>query len=181
MNISLDGYCDHTAMNADDDLHQHYADLLRNAGVALYGRKTYELMTYWKSVVENPTGNSATDDFAAVIDSIHKIVYSRTLRTVDWRNTEIKHEIVDDEINSLKQQGDKDILVGSPSLIVQLANRGLVDEFQLGIQPTILGSGRLQLFDKITDRIDLTLTGTKIFGSGAAFHVYEPTVRPDPE
>ena len=173
MNMTLDGFCDHTAMTADDEIHQHYSDLIKNSGPLLYGRITFQLMEYWRSVVENPTGNKATDDFAVSIDNAHKIVFSRTLESVDWKNTELKREVVKDEILELKQQAGKDILVGSPSLIVQLAQLGLVDEFQLGVQPIILGSG-LTLFKNITDRIDLKLLKTKTFGCGAVFFYYEP-------
>lgn len=176
MNMTLDGYCDHTAMIADDEIHQHYTDLLRSADTVIYGRKTFGLMEYWRSVLANPTGNKTTDDFAAAIDEIRKIVYSRTLESADWRNTEVKREIVREEILELKDQGDKDLLVGSPSLIEQLGNLGLIDEYQLGVQPTVVGSG-LTLFKDITDRINLKLLETKSFGCGAVFLYYEPTER----
>ena len=176
MNMTLDGFCDHTAMSADDEIHQHYTDLLRSGDTVLYGRKTFQLMEYWKSVVENPTGNKSTDDFAAAIDDIQKIVYSRTLESVDWRNTELKNELVNDEILKLKQQPSRDIFVGSPSLILATAQLGLVDEFQLAIHPTVVGSG-LPLFKNITDRIDLKLLKTKTFGCGAVIHYYEPTIK----
>src|SRR5712671_4897713 len=113
MNITLDGFCDHTAMIADDEIHQHYSDVISDAGAVLYGRITYQLMEYWKSVVENPTGNKATDEFALSIDNVSKIVYSRTLKAVDWKNTELKNEVVKEEIVGLKQQAGKDVLVGS--------------------------------------------------------------------
>lgn len=173
MNITLDGFCDHTAMIADDEIHQHYTELLSNADTVIYGRITYQLMEYWKTVLENPTRNKATDDFAAAIDNISKIVYSRTLESVDWKNTELKSEVVKEDILSLKQLPGKDIVVGSPGLILALTQLGLVDEYQLGVQPTVIGSG-LQLFKNITDRIDLKLIKTKTFSCGAVFLYYEP-------
>jgi dihydrofolate reductase len=173
MNMTLDGFCDHTAMIADEEIHQHYTELLCNADTIIYGRITYQLMEYWKSVLENPTGNKAMDDFAVAIDNISKIVYSRTLESVDWKNTELKREIIKDEILELKQKADRDLLVGSPSLIVALMQLGLVDEYQLGVQPTVIGSG-LSLFKNITDRVDLKLLRTKTFGCGAVFLYYEP-------
>jgi dihydrofolate reductase len=176
MNMTLDGFCDHTAMVADDEIHQHYTDLLRGADAVIYGRKTYQLMEYWRSVVENPTGNKATDDFAVAIDNIQKIVYSRKLKSVDWKNTELKNEIVKEEILELKKTSDKDILVGSPSLIVALANLDLVDEFQLGVQPTVVGSG-LPLFRNIRGRIDVRLVKRRSFDCGAIVLCYEPTTR----
>jgi dihydrofolate reductase len=174
MNMTLDGFCDHTSMTADDEIHQHYADLLRDADTIIYGRITYQLMEYWRSVVENPTGNKATDDFAMTIDNISKIVYSRTLESVDWKNTELKKEIVKEEILDLKQQEGKDILVGSPGLIVALGKLGVIDEYQISIHPTVVGSG-LPLFKNISDRIDLKLLKTKTFGCGAVIHFYQTT------
>jgi len=172
MNMTLDGFCDHTAGIADEEIHQHYTELLKNSDAVLYGRITYQLMEYWKPFVENPTGNKAEDDFAAAIDNISKIVFSRTLEGVDWRNTELKKEIVKEEILELKQRAGKDLLVGSPSLIVALTKLGLIDEYQLGVQPTVIGSG-LVLCKNIKDRIDLKLLRTKTFGCGAVFLYYE--------
>src|SRR6476660_6208952 len=94
MNMTLDGFCDHTAMIADDELHLHYNDLLRNAHTLIYGRITYQLMeSYWPTIVEHPTGNDPTDEFAVLIDNISKIVFSRTLDKVDWKHTELKKEV----------------------------------------------------------------------------------------
>lgn len=173
MNMSLDGCCDHTAMSADDEIHDHYTDLLRNADTAIYGRKTYHLMEYWRSVAENPTGNRATDEFAVVMDMIRKIVYSRTLESVDWESAEIKRELVKEEIEELKRQDGKSILIGSPSMIDALAKLGLVDEFQISVHPVVVGSG-LRLFKDISERIDLHLLKTKTFDCGAVTLYYEP-------
>jgi dihydrofolate reductase len=135
MNMTLDGFCDHTAMIADDEIHQHYNDLLSNADTLIYGRKTYQLMeSYWPSVVKNPTGNKPMNDFAVLIDNISKIVYSRTLKNVSWKNTTLKKEIIKKEVLELKQQAGKNILVGSPSLIVAFSQLDLIDEYQLGVQ-----------------------------------------------
>src|SRR6185503_55700 len=175
INMTLDGFCDHTAGIADDELHQHYNEILSNADILLYGRITYQLMeSYWPTVVKNPTGNKPTDEFAVLIDNISKIVFSRTLKNVDWKNTKLKKEVIKEEILELKQHAGKNILVGSPSLIVALAQLDLIDEYQLGVQPIVLGSG-LPLFKNITDRIDLKLLKTKTFGCGAVMVYYEPT------
>ncbi|MEO8650247.1 MAG: dihydrofolate reductase family protein [Acidobacteriota bacterium] len=174
MNMTLNGVCDHTAMIAGDEIHQHYTLLLRDANTIIYGRKTFELMEYWKTVLENPTGIPAMDDFADAIDQIGKIVYSRTVDKVDWQNTELKREIVPDEISALKDQDGKSILVGSPSMIIALMNLGLIDEIQLSIHPTVVGHG-LQLFTDVSDRVDLKLFKTKTFGCGAVTHVYQVT------
>ena len=174
MNMTLDGYCDHTLGIADDEIHQHYADLLKSADAVLYGRKTFGLMEYWRSVVENPTGTPATDEFAAAIDGVRKVVFSRTLEQVDWRNTELKREIVAEEIVAIKEEAAKDVFVGSPSMIVQLTNLGLIDEYQIAIIPTIAGRG-LTLFRDIIKQVDLKLQRTKAFGCGVAIHYYETT------
>jgi len=173
INMSLDGYCDHTAMTADDEIHEHYNDLLRNAGVLIYGRTTYQLMEdFWPSIVEIPTGNRPIDEFAVLIDEIPKIVFSRTLKSVEWRNTILRKEINTEEILGLKQQDGKDIVIGSPGLIVAFAQLDMIDGYQLCVHPTIVGSG-LTLFKNIKERIDLKLIKTKTFGCGAVVHYYE--------
>src|SRR4030095_12572678 len=174
MNMTLDGFCDHTAMIADDEIHEHYNELLGSADTLIYGRITYQLMeSYWPSVVKNPTGNKPIDDFAVLIDNISKIVYSRTLKNVVWKNTEFKREIIKEEVLDIKQKTGKNIIVGSPSLIVAFTQLDLIDEYQLCVQPIILGKG-LTLFKNISDRINLKLLKTKIFGSGAIALYYEP-------
>ena len=174
INMTLDGFCDHTAGIADEELHQHYNDLLRNADTLLYGRITYQLMeSYWPSVVKNPTGNKPIDEFAVLIDNISKWVFSRTLRKVTWKNTALKNEVTKEEILELKRQEGKIILVGSPTLIITMAQLNLIDEYQLAIHPIILGRG-LPLFKNIRDKINLTLLKTKTFGSGVAALYYEP-------
>ncbi len=171
--MTLDGFCDHTAVNADDELHQHYNDLLRNAGILIYGRITYQLMeSFWPAVVKNPTGNKPIDEFAVLIDDIPKIVFSRTLKNVDWKNTILKKEIIKAEILELKQQEGKPIFVGSPSLIVNLAQLDVIDEYQICVHPIILGNG-LPLFKNIRNRIDLKLLNTKTLASGAVVLYYE--------
>jgi dihydrofolate reductase len=174
INMSLDGYCDHTSMNADEEIHDHFTELIRSGDVILYGRTTYQLMEYWKTVVENPTGERSMDDFAAAIDSIQKIVYSRTLENVDWKNTELRREVDKDEILELKQQPGRDIFVGSPSMIVTFGNLGLIDEYHLVLHPAVVGSG-LTLFKNIADRIDLKLVRTKPFSGGALALYFETT------
>jgi dihydrofolate reductase len=160
-------------MTADEEIHQHYSDALNNAGTLIYGRITYQLMeSYWPSVVKEPTGEKATDEFAVAIDNIQKIVFSRTLKNVEWKNSILKNEIIKEEILELKQQSGKEIFVGSPSLIVALTKLEVIDEYQLAIHPTIVGSG-LPLFKNIKDRVDLKLLKTKTFACGAVFHYYE--------
>lgn len=174
MNVTLDGFCDHTSGIADDEVHRHYTELLREADTIIYGRKTFDLMEFWPTLVANPSGNAAMDDFAIAMDEIHKIVYSRTLGKVEWKTAELKNELTKDDIVELKHQPGKPILVGSLSMIVQLGNLGLVDEYQLGINPIVAGGG-LALFNGINGRIDLNLENTKPFGCGVVVHTYKVT------
>lgn len=172
--MTLDGFCDHTAGIADEELHQHYADLLRDADTILYGRITYQLMEYWRTVVENPTGDKALDEFAVVMDNIPKIVFSHTLKDLEWESARLASRDIEEEVLELKQQTGKDILVGSPGLIVALTQLGLIDEYQLCVHPVILGKG-LPLFRNISDKIMLKLLKTKRFSSGAITLYYEPS------
>jgi len=172
MNMTLDGFCDHTAMIADDEIHQHYSELLRSAGTLLYGRITYQLMEYWPTLIKNPSGNKSMDEFAVIMDNIPKVVFSHTLKSVEWRTARLAKRDLKEEVLELRQQSGKDILVGSPSLIVALSQLDLIDEYQLGVQPIVLGSG-LSLFKNIRDRIDLKLLKTRSFGCGAVMLYYE--------
>ena len=173
INMTLDGFCDHTAGIADDELHQHYNELLHNAGTVLYGRITYQLMEYWATVVKNPTGNKSMDEFAVTMDNIPKIVFSRTLKNVEWKTAKLAKRDIKEEVLDLKQQAGKNILAGSPSVIVTLTQLDLIDEYQLCVHPIILGNG-LRLFKNINDRINLKLIKTKTFASGAVALYYEP-------
>ncbi|MGE5519568.1 MAG: dihydrofolate reductase family protein, partial [Candidatus Dadabacteria bacterium] len=137
INMTLDGFCDHTAVTPGEDIHQHYADLLSNAGAILYGRITYQLMEYWRGLVTNPGGNKAYDEFAIVMNRIPKIVFSRTIKTLDWETARLASGGIEEEVLQLKQQPGKDILVGSPGLIVDCLNLNLVDEFQLCVHPVV--------------------------------------------
>ena len=172
--MTLDGFCDHTAGIADDETHQHFIALLNSADTILFCRITYQLMEYWPTVVKNPTGNKAVDEFAVTIDTISKVVFSLTLKNVDWKTARIAKRGIKEEVLELKHQPGKDILVGSPSLIVALTPLDLIDEYQLVVHPVILGSG-LPLFKNIKDKVDLTLLKTKRFGCGAVALYYEPT------
>lgn len=173
-NMTLDGVCDHTTGIADEGLHQHYSDLINNAGIILYGRTTYQLMQFWQTLLQNPSGEKSMDDFAISIDTIPKLVFSNTLKATNWDSAKLSDTPLDEKILELKQQSGKDILVGSRSLIIQLLNSKLIDEFQICVHPIIEGKG-IKLFDQIKDRIMLKLTKTKTLSSGATVFYYEPT------
>lgn len=172
--MTLDGFCDHTAITtADEELHGHYTDLLNHSGAIIYGRKTYQLMEdYWPGLLKEPSGNKDLDEFALAIDAIPKLVFSNTLKTLEWKTARLaKHDIAK-EVTALKQQAEKDILVGSPGLIIALMNLHLIDELQLCVHPVVVGNG-LPLFKNINDRVVLKLFNTKTFSSGAITLYYE--------
>ncbi len=173
--MTLDGICDHTAVNPDEEIHQHYSELLQSGSAILYGRITYQLMEFWPPLVKEPSGNKAMDDFAVTMDNIPKIVFSRTLSDADitWETARLAKRSIEEEVATLKQGSGKDILVGSRSLIIALLNLGLIDEFQLCVHPIIAGKG-LPLFEKINDRIELQLLKTKTFSCGAEIFYYKP-------
>ena len=174
INMSVDGVFDHTAMLPDQDVHRHYAELLDSADTILYGRITYHLMEYWREVLKNPTGYKATDAFAVSIDKISKIIFSTTLKDINWASARLAKNDLKQEVLDLKQQAGKDILVGSRSLIISLLKFHLIDEFQLCIHPVIAGSGNT-LFQNVNERMNLNLSRMKTFSGGAVILYYEPS------
>jgi dihydrofolate reductase len=174
LNMTLDGFCDHTAGIPDEELHQYYTELLNAGDAILYGRITYQLMKYWQPLIKNPTGEKTMDDFAIAIDKIQKIVFSHTLKNVEWDSAKLANRSIEEEVLELQQQPGGDILVGSRSLIIQLMKLNLIDEYQFCIHPVVVGSG-LQLFENINDRTIIKLLKTKTFGGGAVMLYYEPT------
>lgn len=173
-NMTLDGVCDHTTGIADEELHQHYSELIDNAGIILYGRTTYLLMQFWQTLLYNPSGKKSKDDFAISINKIPKIVFSTTLKDTNWDTAKLSDRSPAEKILELKQQSGKNILVGSRSLIIQMLNSNLIDEFQICVHPIIEGKG-LRLFEQIKERIMLKLIRTKTLNSGATIFYYEPT------
>lgn len=80
-NMTLDGFCDHTAGLPDEEIHQHYTELLGQGDAILYGRITYQLMEFWRTFLETPSEEKSMNDFAVAIDKIPKIVFSHYLKT----------------------------------------------------------------------------------------------------
>ena len=172
LNMTLDGICDHTAGIPDVEIHQHYTKLLEKGDVILYGRTTYQLMEFWRTFLENPSEEKSMNDFATAIDKIPKIVFSHSLKNIDWKSASLAKHDLKDEILALKQQSGKDILVGSRSLIIQLMKLKLIDEFQLCIYPMVEGNG-LSFFEGINERIIFKLVKTKTFNGGALILYYQ--------
>lgn len=172
-NMTIDGFADHTKMVPDEQIHQHYSELLDSADTMLFGKTTYQLMEFWRPFLQNPSGEQAMDDFAVAIDRIPKIVFSRTLTEVDWKSARLATREPEEEVRALREQPGRSILIGSRSLIITLLKAGLVDEFQLTIQPILAGDG-LPLFADITEQKILKLSKAKTFPGGAVTLYYEP-------
>src|SRR4249919_2924639 len=120
INLSIDGCCDHTKMIGDEEIHEYFTQLLRDADLLVYGRITYQLMVpYWPDVAKNPTKEKATDEFARTFDSIKRVVFSRSLTSAD-ENTRIVHTGLREEIIRLKQEEGRNILLGGVALPSQL-------------------------------------------------------------
>src|SRR5690606_9879900 len=151
--------------------------MLTNAGIALYGRTTYQLMQFWQTLLKDPSDEKSMNDFAISMDKIPKLVFSNTLKDTGWDTARLASKTLDEEVLELKLLSGKDILVGSRSLIIQLFNSKLIDEFQVCIHPVVEGQG-LRLFDQINERIFFNLIKTKPLSSGATVFYYEPIFEP---
>lgn len=177
MNMTLDGYCDHTYGIADAELHDHYTELLNTAEVLLYGRITYQLMEdAWPAILKNPTGQKDLDDFASTIDRLPKIVFSKSDLKINWSSAHLTKRSPEEEVTALRQEPGKDILVGSPSLINTLTKLRLIDEYQLCVHPVVAGKG-LKLFRDQTESTKLNLFKMKTLGSGAVVFYYTPELK----
>lgn len=171
INMTLDGYCDHTAVNPDETIHDHYTELLKSAGTILYGSTTFKLMQYWQDLLQHPSGEPAMDNFAAAIDQIPKIVFSHQLKDTGWDTATLAQQSLEATVVALKQQPGKPVLVGSPGLIRQLLQLNLVDEYQICVHP-VVASGGQPLFEH-SSSTEFKLINTKIFDSGAIILYYQ--------
>lgn len=165
INVTVDGCCGHESVVADDELHEYYAELLRDSDIEILGRNTYHLMyPYWHDVAINQSESQATNEFARTFDSMPKIVFSTTMQSVEWNNTTLLRGNLQEEIMKLKQQPGKNISIGGLSIASQLAQSGLIDEYRFLIQPIIAGKGP-RLFESINN-LTLELIGSRKFHSG---------------
>ena len=169
INMTVDGYFGHEDMIGDEELHEFFTGLLRNADIELFGRKTYQLMfPYWHTVAENQSETKTTNEFAQAIDAINKIVFSKTLKSVDSKNTTISRAKVEEELQKLKGQPGKDISIGSLRIAAHLTQLGMIDEYHFVVHPVVAGKGpRLFEADGLKERLRLKLVWSKKFSSGA--------------
>jgi dihydrofolate reductase len=177
MSVSLDGYIEgpHHEIDwhiVDDDFNAYAVEMLKASDVLIMGRRTYELMAgYW------PT---AADDHPVVkeeMNSTPKLVFSRTLKTVEWQNSRLAADSIGDEVARLKQVPGEGVLwVGGSELAAAFLEQGLIDELHIILTPILLGGGKT-VFDGIKKRYPLRLLSMTKFKSGNVVMSYEPTGR----
>ena len=176
INITIDGYCGHETVIADDELHEYFTGLLRDSDVEIFGRNTYQLMyPYWHDVAMNQSGTKTTNEFARTFDSIPKIVFSTTLKSVEWNDTTLMRSNLRDEILKLKQQPGKNISIGGLNIASQVARWDLIDEYRFVVHPVIAGNGP-RLFES-GGKHSLKLIDSRTFQSGAVALHYR-NIRP---
>jgi dihydrofolate reductase len=174
INVTADGFCDHSAMVPDEELLDFFSGLLRNADTMLYGRKTFELMyPYWPTIAREKTGTKSEITFAELLDEKEKIVFSKQGITTTWQHTEVLNNMTRDEIIKLKEQDKLDILIGGIDIADQLAEMQLIDEYYFVIHPVLYGKGK-QFFEsfELSTRVKLDLFNTQVFKSGVVALFY---------
>jgi dihydrofolate reductase len=168
INITLNGCCDHTKFNPDDEVLEHHAHLLRDSDLLVFGRKTYQLMVpYCPDIAKSQSETKADIEFAQAFVSKKKVVFSRSLASAEDENTRIVRTNLRDEILKLKQEPGKNILVGGVDVPSQLMEFGLIDEYRFAVMPIVAGEGRRLLEGvSLPERLQLKLVESKIFKSG---------------
>ena len=173
----MDGCCDHRAMSADEETHRHATKNLDQADALLFGRVTYEMMeSEWRQPArtgERPDWmEPCMEPFGRTIYAAKKYVVSSTLDRVDW-NAELVRGDLGKAVQELKRESGKGLFVGGVKLPLALAELGLIDEYELVVQPRLVGHGPT-LFAGLSKRVDLRLVSRLEFGSGAVAMRYEP-------
>jgi dihydrofolate reductase len=167
MNISIDGYCDHTNSAPSEELMDYFTGMMDDVDLLFFGRVMYQLMfPYWSDVAKDQSGTAAENRFAERFSAIDRVVVSRSLDS-DNAQTRIIRSSPAEELLKLKQQPGKKISVDSVSLLPELISAGLIDEFNLVVHPVIVGKGRLLLAPgSLQENLDLKLVNTKHFENG---------------
>ena len=169
INTTLDGYFDHNNGVPDEELMEYFTDLVRDAGLFVFGRKTYELMVpYWPDIAKSDSEDKMDKDFAEAFVSKKKVVFSRSLASAEGDNTRIVRTNLRDEVLKLKQEPGKNILVGGVDIPSQLIALGLVDEFRFVVMPVLAGKGK-RLFEGISlEKLRLKLVESRVFKSSGS-------------
>jgi dihydrofolate reductase len=165
---SLDGYvADEDGhfgwAEPDEEVHAFVNDLSRPVGTYLLGRRMYEVMLYWETIVRADQPPYVRD-FAEIWQAADKIVYSKTLASVSSARTRIERELDPQAVRQLKASARRDLTVGGPELATHAFEAGLVDELQLFLAPIVVGGGKQALPDKV--RLKLELLEERRFGNG---------------
>jgi dihydrofolate reductase len=181
MHMSLDGFAATSShgldfLTYDQELQQYADELVKTVGSPVYGRTTYQLMEgYWPNVLTAPDATPHEREHAQWVENVPKIVFSKTLPEATWNNTRLIKDNVAGEIQKLKQEPGKDLVIfGSPGLATTLMNLGLIDEYKLTVHPIILGSG-ISVFTDNTTKNTLKLVDSKTLKSGVLTLHYTTT------
>ena len=179
MFVSLDGFIEGPNRDldwhiVDEELHKYVNDQERALDTHLYGRRMYEVMSYWQTADTNPSSPEYEVEYAHIWKSIPKIVFSKTLERVEG-NARLVWEDVVEEVTRLKEQPGKDLEVGGAHLASTLIQSGLVDEYRIYVHPVILGTGT-PMFPALDEGIKLRLVETHTFSSGVVFLRYQCAV-----
>jgi dihydrofolate reductase len=139
-------------------------------GVLVFGRITYELMaSYWPT----PMALQNSPVVAKGMNDMPKIVFSRTLDDASWSNTKLVKGDLAAEMRKLKKEPGPDmVILGSGSIVSQLAQQNLIDEYQIALSPIVLGKGRT-MFEGLNEKLNLKLTKSRTFGNGTVFACYQ--------
>ena len=154
----------------DEEVHTFVNDLERPIGTYLYGRRMYEVMSYWETVDTGLDQPAVIRDYAEIWQAADKIVYSKTLETVRSARTRIERDFDPDTVRALKASAERDLSVGGPDLAAQAIKAGLVDEYQLFLAPIMVGGGKQALPDEV--RVELELLDERRFGNGTVYLRY---------
>ena len=178
--VSLDGFIagpddDLSWHQVDEEFNQYAIELLNSVDTILFGRLTYQLFeNYWPAAALNPSTSKSDLEIAHKINDMIKIVFSRTLQKVQWKNSILIKEIVPHEVQKLKKQHGKDMVIyGSGSIVSAFIRVGLIDDYRIFVNPIVLGSGK-PLFKDIKKRINLSLLNTRTFNNGNVLLRYQP-------
>ena len=172
---SLDGYVADEDGNfdwaePDEEVHTFVNDLERPIGTYLYGRRMYEVMVFWETAHTLPNEPSSIRDFAEIWQAADKIVYSKTLQTVNSDKTRIERDFDPDAVRQMKEAAARDISVGGPNLAAEAIKAQLLDEYYLFLSPIVVGGGKQSLPDNV--RLKLELLDERRFGNGTVFLRY---------
>lgn len=178
-NVSADGYIADAQGNIDwsdpsDELHQYWNDFERETAVSIYGRRLYELMSaYWPTAEEAPDATPLIVDFARVWCAMPKVVFSRTLESVEW-NSRLERGDPVEVVTKLKAETDGQMEVAGATLAAPIVQAGLVDEFRIVIAPTLVGGGT-PFFPTLPSWVSLRLLENRTFPGGTVLLRYATT------